>query len=218
MTMWPRRGGARYRGKGFGVTFLRENVNYVGEGCLTWPMSRNPNGYAQFSVEGKQHWAHRFMCELVNGPPPTPEHEAAHSCGRGKFGCVDPRHLTWKTNAENSLDSREHGTQNRNPYGPKGRLTPQDVIQIRALRGVKTQAEIAAQFNISQPTIRDIFLGRSWREDQKKKPWRPDDDAILIGGLRERASLDVIASRMGRTYASVRARTFVLKRKSQLGQ
>lgn len=148
-------------GEGVGIAFLRHNLEYDGPSCLIWPMSRNPNGYGMFGFEGGHYWAHRYMCELVNGPPPTPEHEAAHSCGRGKDGCVHPKHLTWKTPSENALDSREHGTQRRNPYGNAGKLTDAQVAEILSLKGTDTQANIAARFGVSPPTIRDIFSGRS---------------------------------------------------------
>lgn len=142
------------RGEGAAARFLHENVGYAGEECLTWPFATLPTGYGNFGHLGEHHYAHRYMCELVKGPPPSPIHEAAHSCGRGKFGCVDPP-------TENALDSRAHGTQARNPWGPMGKLTKNQIAEIWALKGRKTQAEIAAQFGVSASTIRDIYLGRT---------------------------------------------------------
>lgn len=148
-------------GKGEAAAFLFDNVGYNGDGCLTWPFSTMPTGYGALGYLGEQHYAHRFMCELVNGPPPSPIHEAAHSCGRGKFGCVDPRHLTWKTPTGNALDSREHGTQARNPWGPKGKISRRQIAEIWALKGRETQAVTGKKFDISASTVRDIYLGRS---------------------------------------------------------
>jgi hypothetical protein len=72
---------------------------------------------------GDTLYAHRLMCQLAHGDPPTPDHIAAHSCGRGHEGCVNPNHLSWKTYSENELDKRVHGTT-RNPWwGKKGKLT-----------------------------------------------------------------------------------------------
>ncbi len=160
-------------GQGAAAAFLYDNVAFTGDGCLTWPFSTMPTGYGALGYLGKQHYAHRFMCELVNGPPPSPTHEAAHSCGRGKFGCVDPRHLSWKTISENSLDCRGHGTQARNKRGNRGHLTDQDAEEIKALRGYLTQAEIAGMFNTSQPTVRDIFTGRSRAGRTLRKAFTP---------------------------------------------
>lgn len=33
------------------------------------------------------------MCELVYGKPPMPKHQAAHNCGKGNLGCINPKHL-----------------------------------------------------------------------------------------------------------------------------
>lgn len=148
-------------GEGAAAAFLHNNIGYQGEECLTWPFSTMPTGYGAFGYFGQQLYAHRFMCELINGPAPSPIHEAAHSCGRGKFGCVDPRHLTWKTPTGNALDSREHGTQARNPWGNKGKLSRNQVAEIWVLKGRETQAVTAARFDVSASTVRDIYLGRT---------------------------------------------------------
>lgn len=151
------------RGQGEGVTFLRQHVNDSDGECLIWPLYRNPNGYAQFGFEGTEHYAHRFMCELANGPPPSPDYDAAHSCGRGKNGCVHPRHLSWKTRGQNIEDAVAHGTHIGNRWTNRGRLRPDQVIEIRRLKGQKTQVEIAVMFGVTPPTVRDIYLGRTYR-------------------------------------------------------
>jgi hypothetical protein len=44
----------------------------------------------------------RLMCEWHHGPPPTPEHQAGHTCPTGENAqCVNPRHLEWQTREEN---------------------------------------------------------------------------------------------------------------------
>jgi hypothetical protein len=49
----------------------------------------------------------RWTCEQKNGPPPTPEHEAGHTCPGGeRDDCVNPDHLTWMTRVENELFKR----------------------------------------------------------------------------------------------------------------
>lgn len=145
--------------------WLHAHVNYNGPDCLIWPFSRQPTGYGAFSDrstgERETHYAHRYMCELVNGAPPDPIYEAAHSCGRGNDGCVDPRHLSWKTISENARDCRAHGTEKRNRWGWKGKMTRRQVDEIWSLKSRETQAVIAAKMNVSPSTVRDIFLGRT---------------------------------------------------------
>lgn len=148
-------------GNGKGIKWIRAHVGHMGDDCLIWPYNRLHNGYGTFGYLAKLYYAHRFMCEAAHGVPPSPKHEAAHSCGNGHLGCANPRHLSWKTKSENSLDRRRHGTTATNSWGPKGKLTRDQVIAIRELKGVKTQAAIARQFDISEPTVRDIHSGRS---------------------------------------------------------
>src|SRR3972149_10759839 len=98
------------KGRGKAYLFLLKQIGLEDGPCLIWPFSTNGTGYGRLGVDGKGYYAHRYMCELVNGPPPTPDHEASHDCGNGHLGCVHPRHLEWKTASENHLDRRRHGT------------------------------------------------------------------------------------------------------------
>lgn len=54
----------------------------------------------------------RLVCEWYNGPPPTPEHEAGHTCPLGeRCLCINPHHLTWQTREENE-NYKRRGTTN----------------------------------------------------------------------------------------------------------
>lgn len=139
------------KGKGAAIAWLREHVTYQGDDCLTWPFSVN-RGYGHFGFEGRLHKAHRFMCELMHGPAPSAQHHAAHECGRGHLGCVNPRHLSWKTSSENAIDRRLHGA----PEGSKGQipaLTNEQVAEIRALKGRLSQVKIAQKFGVSRGCV-----------------------------------------------------------------
>jgi hypothetical protein len=151
------------------VRWLIQHRNHRGRGCLIWPFSR-VNGYGNFgqTIDGKKviFYAHRYMCELVNGPPPTPEHEAAHECGNGPGGCVHPEHVIWKTKSDNQRDRAFHGTKSN---GPVGKLTEAAVEQIRALKGKKLQREIAEMFGISRANVSLIHLGKLWPAVRKHR-------------------------------------------------
>jgi hypothetical protein len=148
--------------------WLRAHVEYDGADCLMWPFGKcNGYGVLGSGERGKAAYAHRVMCEMVNGPAPTPGHEAAHSCGRGDQGCVHPKHVSWKTRGENQKDRAAHGTGN--VWGGRGRLTDAEIEQIKALRGKMKQADIAAMFNTSRANVSNIQLGR-WGT-RKQKGW-----------------------------------------------
>lgn len=94
------------------MRYFREVVvGYTGDDCLLWPFSKSNKGYGTINHDGRNLTVSRFLCAEVNGPPPTPDHVAAHSCGRGHTGCVNPRHLRWATRTENEADKIIHGTK-----------------------------------------------------------------------------------------------------------
>jgi hypothetical protein len=53
------------RGKGRGITIVREAIAYQGDECILWPMSKDWHGYGTFGFEGGQYYAHRYVCEQV---------------------------------------------------------------------------------------------------------------------------------------------------------
>lgn len=203
------------RGKGQAVQWLRDHANYSYDYCLIWPFSSLCRGYGQFGYLGKSHYAHRFMCELTHGPAPTPDLEAAHSCGRGHEGCVNPRHLSWKTKSENLSDSRGHGTQTRNTYGNAGRLSKEEAHQIWRMKGVKLQREVADLFKVSESTVSDIWCGRTHARPSKIVHWTPGEDAKLVDGLKLGYSYSHIAKQVGRPLGAVESRIYRLGLRSR---
>jgi hypothetical protein len=101
--------------------WLLGHVGYQSADCLIWPYSRNNHGYGQISwvTNGKKRprAASNLICELAHGPAPFAKAEAAHECGNGHLGCVNPQHLSWKTHYENVQDAVRHGRMR----GPKKR-------------------------------------------------------------------------------------------------
>jgi len=146
------------RGKGKAYQWLVDHVGYPHDYCLIWPFSLT-RGYGALSYLGQRHYAHRFMCKLAKGAPPTPEHEASHSCGRGDEGCINPNHLFWKTKTENALDCRKHGTQAKHHGGRAGKLTPEQVAEIRS--SAEKQCDLARLFGVHETTISNIKTGRT---------------------------------------------------------
>lgn len=143
--------------------FYREVVLiYDGDECLIWPFAIDGGGYGRLRWNGKHTTVSRLVCEALNGSPPTPAHDAAHSCGNGHLGCVAKRHLSWKTKTENQRDRINHGTVCDGERHPLAKLTEADVREIRALRGSCTQREIAARFRVSESLIGLIHQRKLW--------------------------------------------------------
>jgi hypothetical protein len=145
------------------LRFIQEvALSHTGEQCLTWPFSRGSGGYGTIKIDGKFVAASRYVCKLSHGEPPTPRHEAAHSCGRGHHGCVAPGHLSWKTPAENCADRLAHGTHTRGERNASTKLKEVDVREIIALKGKMRQQDIAKRYSISIPTVGAIHQGKKW--------------------------------------------------------
>lgn len=156
------------KGKGATYKWLLDHVNYQGDDCLPWPFCKDSRvGRGLMGHKGEHHWAHRLMCEMAHGAPPTPQHQAAHECGKGHYGCVNPRHLKWKTNSENQIDRRRNGSMLRNRFGNKGGLSPEQKQAIISLKGKKTQMEIAAMFGVSLGCIQYWHRQRARRAAAK---------------------------------------------------
>lgn len=145
------------------LRYLHEVViPYDGTDCLPWPYARTGQGRGNIWSDGSNRPVHNLVCEIAHGPPPTPDHQAAHSCGKGHEGCVAPRHLRWATCAENHADMVIHGTRYRGEQKPFVKLTNADVMAIKALRGRISAYALAERFGVSQSCIQNIYLGKSW--------------------------------------------------------
>jgi hypothetical protein len=154
-------GGRTSRGTA-GRFYREEVIPCTSHECLVWPFARTRHGYGKMRQDGKAVSVSRQACEEVHGPPPTPKHEAAHSCGKGHEGCVNPKHLYWATREENLADTLEHGTRNRGERHGHSKLTEAEVRQIRGLRGKKSQEELAALFGVSRANIHAIHARKTW--------------------------------------------------------
>lgn len=138
--------------------FLREHVSFTSDDCLIWPFRKVASGYGLAVIGGVQKRASRWMCILAHGDPIPASLVAAHSCGNPS--CVNPGHLRWATNYENSQDTIRHG---RTPYGERSRkttLTAQDVADIRS---APPEIEILCErYSVSRGCISKIRHGSRW--------------------------------------------------------
>ena len=133
-----------------------------GEDCLKWPFAYDGHGYGQIWFNGALSGAHRVVCEKAHGPAPSPAHDAAHSCGKGHEGCVNPHHLRWDTRKGNFSDKDEHGTLHFGERHASAKLTDDDVRDIRRLAADTPQKDIAKMFGVSKATICAVVNRHRW--------------------------------------------------------
>ena len=163
-TRWKRNGhplgGGIDRGKT--VEFFEEAKKFNGKECMIWPYAKDANGYAQINYGGKVRYVHREVCIFIYGEPEDGV-VAAHSCGRGNMGCINPSHLRWATFKENYEDSVLHKTAVRGERVGNSKLKKEDIKKIKQMRKTRTQQNVANVFSVSRTAISDIENGRRWK-------------------------------------------------------
>lgn len=173
-----------------GYSWILQHVDHEGEECLIWPFSTITPGYGVFAIKRKAITAHRWMCEFTHGKPPTPQHQASHSCGNRR--CVNPQHISWKTRSANQRDRKVHGTNNKS----RTKITAQQAAQIRQLKGVETSVETAARYGVTESNVRAIQSGKTWR---KPLNYLSHEQVTVIRQLGYSKTLQQIAEQVGTT-------------------
>lgn len=155
--------GVRKADDGEPLAFLEALIAHSGNACVLWPYASTRAGYPIVSLgKGKNRRAHRYLCELVYGPPHNQTLHCAHSCGQRR--CVNPRHLRWATALENAADKQRHGTETPGLLRATNKLTPDQVRELRRLRreGV-SWTRLAKRFGIGRGTTQRIVARETWR-------------------------------------------------------
>lgn len=153
--------------------FMEAAIRSNTDDCILWPYSRNNMGYAQINETGSRgkRLVTRRVCVAIHGEPPTIAHVAAHSCGNGHLGCINPRHLRWATSAENSQEMVLHGRSARGRSMARVPLSVDQVLEIyRRAHGNENQGALASEFGIAQTAVSKIKLGKSWGWLTKSRP------------------------------------------------
>lgn len=159
------------RGKGKAIAFLRAHVSFDGPDCLIWPFFRDAEGYGRFGYDGiPMLKAHRWMCEAVHGPAPSPDHHAAHECNNGHLGCIHPKHVFWKTHAENTDDFVKAGRKVERKGRHPRKLSHEQVNILLNPPADKTIVQLAEEFGITYRHAKKVRQGISWRGGIAHKP------------------------------------------------
>jgi hypothetical protein len=141
---------------------VRSSVRSKREPLVLSPMY--VRGYQRVSIftDGKPKWrpVHHLVLEAFKGPRPDGamgRHVVDHCRSDNR-----PENLEWGTNQQNVDDRGRHGRTARGERVSTAKLTPEDVVAIRAHRGFLTQAHLAELFGVCQRQIRMVQLGRHW--------------------------------------------------------
>lgn len=147
-------------GVGRRLHWLRQNCQPGHDECVEWPFSRGDTGYGHVSVNGRASIASREACREAHGEPPSPDMEAAHSCGNR--ACINGRHLRWDTRKGNHADKAIHGTRQVGEKGPGAKLTN---AQVRAIRAdPRSRRAVARDYGVTPECISAIVLRKTFKE------------------------------------------------------
>jgi len=162
--------------------------------CWVWTGSRQKrSGYGTIVANGRIELTHRVAYGLEHGGIPVGKH-VLHACDNPP--CVRPSHLFSGTHTENVRDSwqkgrakappqpradqRARGERNGTVLHPErlargerngmSKLTIEQAVEIRAryLQGGIRQAQLAAEYGISQPMASMVCRGVTWHFDHLK--------------------------------------------------
>ena len=149
--------------------------------CLVWGRGKDGDGYGAVKVDGKMRKAHRLALQLTKPAPVgkvcsvkgewVPGHKlaAAHGPCHNR-SCFNPKHLSWRTLAENTADRKRDGTGQDNEDNGSCKLSNADVTRIRELwegpyrgpnRTGPTQYELADQFGCDTTYISKVVRGQN---------------------------------------------------------
>ena len=143
--------------------WILSHLDYGGDDCLKWPFGFFGSGYGRVQHKGKSTNASRLVCIYAHGEPEQDSMQAAHSCGNGHLGCVNPRHLRWASRVDNEADKVIHGTSPRGSKNAMAVLSDADVLElIRLFNSGKKMKFLADKFSVHYQTIYKILKRKRW--------------------------------------------------------
>jgi len=128
--------------------------------CWLWVGATHANGYGSIKKDRERgQWlAHRAAWHITNGSIPDGM-LVCHRCDTPT--CVNPGHLFIGTASQNTADMVAKGRYLVRGRHINARLTVKAVKDIR--RDCRRQEDIAAAYGISQATVSDIKVRRTWK-------------------------------------------------------
>lgn len=129
--------------------------------CWPWKGKPTRDGYGNFNGGPGLMSAHRYAYWLATGRHPG-ELLVRHSCDNPI--CVNAEHLSLGTITDNMADRHARGRDARGERVNHAKLTEADVLSIRRRSELgESDADIAAAFNVTRPTVNRVCNRRTWK-------------------------------------------------------
>ena len=136
-------------------------------GCWIWNLARSSQGYGAVRVNGKMEYLHQRSLQRKIGRKLNKGEVTRHVCPNApNRACHNPDHLEIGTQVDNAADMvragrHSHGEKAANATGTAV-LTKEQVIEIRAQRGLRSGKELAEEYCVSTAQISRIQLNQRW--------------------------------------------------------
>ena len=165
----------------------RFNSRFVKAGddeCWPWTYHVGHAGHGRMWA-GKRNTLATHIALWLDGRPRPTGKAALHSCDNPS--CVNPSHLRWGTQLENITDrvSRGRCGSALGQQNSSSKLTPEQVRLIR--NDSRSQRKIAAEYGVTQPAIRAILRGKTWRwvGNQERQESKSAQSAVINESTRK---------------------------------
>lgn len=134
-------------------------------GCWQWTGYCELFGHGSIGYEGSKVRVHRLAAHLWLDFDLDSELHVLHLCPTRN--CFNPEHLYVGTNADNMKDKVRDGSYGNGRSGTR-KLDDDAVKRILYLHAEGlSQHKIAKQFNVTQPSIRAIIIGRTHKHIER---------------------------------------------------
>lgn len=137
-------------------------LRWESDDCLRWPFRINKEKYAIAYVRRKSKYAHKIICEIKNGPPPTASSQAWHICGNKEGGCVNPKHIKW-VELRHSVKYRRKSHVRSGEDHHNSKLSNVDDLDIYRNKNKTPASGLAKKYGVSLSAIYMIWTRRNYR-------------------------------------------------------
>lgn len=148
--------------RGFVIRFWESVRKSETNECWEWTGMIMDSGYGGISIANRTHLAHRISFLIEHGRL-DPEKLVMHSCDNRR--CVNPKHLSQGTDADNIGDAWLKGRLQKGERNGMSKLEERDVINIRKLynSGSATMNQLADRYGVWVPCIWRIIRNLRWK-------------------------------------------------------